>query len=787
MQGWKHASRAIAFAWSLALASTSVCPPALARETSAISIAGGPLSVSLAELSRQTGISIGLEGAYPLVTTRPLTGRMSVQAALKKLLANSGLVARQVGAHSFRLERTAPPAFAKPESSGQDEGMSPPPVDIIVTASKRDETLSTIPLSLSVVILPEGASPRGLLATTDIARQTEGLSLTNLGPGRNRQFIRGIADSAFNGPSQSTVSLQIDDTRATFNAPDPDLRLVDVERVEVLKGPQGPLYGTGALGGVYHIVTRKPDLGQTSGYASLEGSSIRSGGSGGGGSAMLNLPLYEDRVGVRLVAYGAHEAGWVDNGDQKNVNDLHVYGGRLTLRAVPAEDWALDLGVMAQFLRNADSQYVFAPKARVRSNVIAEPHHNDFFMASATLRGRLGDVEMTTAANIVRHEVKSVFDATAAAAFYGLGGAARYDDERNFRLFDGEVRFSGGRKSGLNWLAGLSFLAADSSTDGRITEFPVGPGTALKVVDARQEAYELAAYGEVSAPVIDDLRATAGARLIRSVIENEKSTQTGDTLDPRRKTGFTPSVSLAWTPARGAMVFARYAGAFRPGGLSPTNAADGKYEADELATFEIGGRLARDYDRVTVSASLFRTLWEDIQTDYLLDNGLVATRNAGDGRIFGAEISTAWKPVPGWTFDFGALFQRARLVRSATGAQLGEDRRLPVVPNVALRTGATRRFTLPHWVIDAGIHATYIGRARLSFDPGLDRLMGNYALTDLSLAARSGGWMLAGTVANLFNSRADSFAFGNPFSVHMQNQYTPLRPRAFQMTIGRNW
>ncbi|WP_447412480.1 hypothetical protein, partial [Clostridium perfringens] len=76
-------------------------------------------------------------------------------------------------------------------------------------------------------------------ASTDVALGLEGLSLTNLGPGRNRQFIRGVADSPFNGPSQSTVAVVLDEARITFDAPDPDLRLVDMERIELLKGPQG--------------------------------------------------------------------------------------------------------------------------------------------------------------------------------------------------------------------------------------------------------------------------------------------------------------------------------------------------------------------------------------------------------------------------------------------------------------------------------------------------------------------------------------------------------------------
>jgi len=90
--------------------------------------------------------------------------------------------------------------------------------------------------------------------TSAIASLADGMALSNLGPGRNRAFLRGVADSPFNGVTQSTVAIEVDDARVTFNAPDPELRLVDIKQVEVLEGPQGPLHGTGSLGGVYRIL-----------------------------------------------------------------------------------------------------------------------------------------------------------------------------------------------------------------------------------------------------------------------------------------------------------------------------------------------------------------------------------------------------------------------------------------------------------------------------------------------------------------------------------------------------
>src|SRR5206468_9381651 len=105
----------------------------------------------------------------------------------------------------------------------------------------------------------------------EVAAQAVGVAVTNLGSGRNKIFVRGLSDGSFTGKTQSTVGLYLDDVPITYNAPDPDLRLADVERVEVLRGPQGTLYGSGSMGGIVRIVTSKPDPARLAGEVSAEG------------------------------------------------------------------------------------------------------------------------------------------------------------------------------------------------------------------------------------------------------------------------------------------------------------------------------------------------------------------------------------------------------------------------------------------------------------------------------------------------------------------------------------
>lgn len=718
----------------------------------------------------------------PSVSVRAVHGRMSPASALRRMLKGTGITVRQVGRTSFRLEWKEAPVRIAPSVNA--EPITLPASDIIVSASKRDESLLDIPLSLSVIALPDGANARGVVGTSDIANLIEGLFLTNLGPGQNRQFIRGVADSPFNGPSQSTVSLQIDEVRVTFNAPDPNLQLVDVDRVEVLKGPQGPLYGTGALGGVFHIVTRKPDLTRVEGFVSLEGSLMRSDDVAFGSSAMFNLPIKSDRVGLRIVGYRRDDSGWIDTPAGRSTNSAKVSGGRVMLRAVIADAWTVDLAGVGQWFRDHNSQYVFSHHSHYRNTSIAEPQNNNFSVVSATTHGKLGSADLTAAVSFVDHEVDTRLDATAVSDAFGFGGPMLFDGESVYRLLDGELRLSGGHALEFSWLGGISYLRSDSRADDKVSA--IGSNIWQSVLVWQQQAQEWAAYGEAGLPLFARLRATVGARLFRSSIENEHQGSSGLAMASRRKTGFTPSVALRWKLQPDLMLFARYASAFRPGGLSPIDASGRGYRSDELSNLELGGRFIRG-DSIDISATFYRSIWQDIQSDYLLANGLVATRNAGDAQVEGGDLSFTFKWRTGWSIGGGVQYQFARLTRSADGKAQDEDRRLPVVPDLAARASMRRAFQLGNWTSEAEVRGRYFGKARLSFDPNLDRRMGNYAVVDLSLTARRAGWSVGTTLSNLFDSRADSFAFGNPFSIRTMNQYTPLRPRLLRVSVSRHW
>ena len=212
-----------------------------------------------------------------------------------------------------------------------------------------------------------------------------------------------------------------------------------------------------------------------------------------------------------------------------------------------------------------------------------------------------------------------------------------------------------------------------------------------------------------------------------------------------------------------------------------------RYDADQLVAFEAGFRQNSINGRLQFELGAFSSIWSDVQSDYLLNSGLVATRNAGDANILGGELTVRWRPTPAWSFVAGASGQRARLVRGIDGAELERDPRLPVVPDISSHFEMRHSIDVGSWRVSPAVTGRYLGRSRLSLDPGLDRRMGGFAEFGAGLEARRGAFVVDLSATNLFNARGDTLAFGNPFSVRTERQYTPARPRAFSISVSRDF
>jgi len=707
---------------------------------------------------------------------------MTVDEALARILSRSDYVARRVGTTAWRIERR-PPRAAKLRTASS----LPPPVSevapIVVTGVKREQLLADLPMAASVVDFDRAHRFDPGIGTHWISEQTEGLALTNQGPGRNRMFLRGVADSPFDGDSQSTVAVVFDDSRLTYSAPDPDIRLVDIARVELLKGPQGSLYGTGTLGGIYHIVTRRPELDETSVTASSSGEAVGNGGLGYSGSMVANLPVIHDRAGVRLVGYYSSEPGWIDTGTRKDSNETRLSGLRGRLRIEPGDGWLVDLTAFGQWINSRDSQYVYRDGAYSRPTQRPEPHDNDISFLSARVAKHVGDVDIVLSTGMTWHQVKDKFDATQGAVSFGLLDPSWLSDDRLYHTWDSEARFSGSIKS-IDWLIGLSHLYASQSRDK--TLFSATSAASLLVDVQDRTTSDTGLFGNIGLRLSNKLKIEIGGRLFHSVVKQSDETPGQIARDERQRDGFTPSTSISWEPQAGRLFYIRYGSAIRQGVLSTDS--QGRPQAlkgDELKTVE-GGWREHLLSGGQLDVGIYYSTWKSLQSDMLRPDGLISTETAGNARILGFEASLNQPISPRWKLEAGASFTQADLVRNNLGFAL-DDRRLPVVPEFTLRSALAYTFTLGPATTTIRAKLRYLGPMHLSFDPTLDRPMGNLLESRLEANAVWRSYSFSIGIDNFLNRASDSFAFGNPLRFSSGPQFTPQRPLQISFGLTANF
>jgi iron complex outermembrane receptor protein len=746
-----------------------------------IDVPAGPIAESIRFLSSQTAVSIGYAGDLPKIYTRPVSGASSAADALRQMLSGTELRAIAVGPSAFRIVEHQLPKI--PQRTQPSVSPPLPEEEIVVTALKRPEPLSTLPATDHVLTGDRLRAASGVPGTDELAREVPSLSVSSLGPGRNRLFLRGIGDGPLNGFNQGSVAVLLDEARLNYDAPDPDWALVDIHQVEILEGPQGPLYGTGALGGIVKISTNRPDFSRLSG--AIEGglSLSEEGDLSNSESATLNLPL-SAKTGIRAVGYMQNQAGWIDNaGGTSDSNRQRLAGGRLGFRWAPTERWSIDLAGALQNRRARDSQYVDGDLGPLkRPNRLLEPRDLDARLAMLTVKGRLGSVELTSITSYSRQEAGASYDATPLASVLGTSGPTLVNDDRNYSLLDQEIRVGNSGRARLSWLAGVSFI--DATTHASIVANDSSRAVPLLTLD--RSITEAALFVDASYAPFPKLTIGAGARIFSTKVDDDgiaANTQRARGLHRIRGAG---DLMLTWTPASHVTVYLRGATAYRPGGTNvELDAAQPVYEPDELAGFELGSRL-RLSDKLSFAATLFAARWQHVQADQLLANGLVATANVGSGRDLGVESDLRFSVAPDFTLTGVLLAQSAQLDATPTTTGI-EDRRLPAVPRLAARLQLERRFELMKWSGRASLGLRYFGATHLSFNPVLDRRTPPHATADASVELTRGFWMASLVGENLTGSSADTFGFGNPYRVRAKPQRTPTKPRTIGLSLAHRF
>ena len=757
-------------------------------------------------IGRQTGVNIAIKGQVPLNRRAPaIRGQMDAATALSRLASASGVSVRRVGPASFVLvQRQQPrPVVRKivPTTSRRATltlPIAPPPVEsqIVVTASKRDTRLHRLQNQWSRVG-GDVFRPLGVPGAEAIEARSDGFSSTHLGAGRNKLFIRGIADSSFSGPTQSPVGQYLGDTRTGYSGPDPDLKLVDMQSVEILAGPQGTLYGSGALGGIVLLKPNQPVLGEVSGWTAAGGSSTSRGGPGHDASAVLNAPLWRGAA-IRLVGYTAREGGYVDNEatGRKDVNDVFVRGGRAILSTKLVPGWMLDLSGLVQDIDGDDSQYADDSGSKLaRSSLVEQPFSSEFGLASIVIRKDEGEVRFRSTTAVTRQRVDEIFDASVAGRIRALQQSSRA------RAMSNETRLWRPMMDGYSWLAGVSSIVHSYG----INRNSVEDGAQTSLGGTENRVRETTAYGELGVELLRLIDVTAGARFTVTQISGRGEHLTALAAmrlasEEARRTErrLLPTASILFRATDDLSVYARYQQGFRPGGLSIANDAVRLYRNDRLATAELGLRHGRSgSDPLQIQASATFSRWSDIQADYLDATGLPLTDNIGDGRVWTLTASGSASIAPNLRVEGGIAWNNGRITNpteafallaraasvDAPATSLKNRMSIPNIARVVARVAADWRGSLAaNWQFHANAYGRYVGRSRLGVGPHLGREQGEYFDTGAVLSLEHGGRNVSLSITNLANQVGDRFAFGAPIATGV-DQITPLRPRSIRLGI----
>ncbi len=572
---------------------------------------------------------------------------------------------------------------------------------IIVTAEKRSEPLKDVPMSVTAL---SGDSLDALQARSfsDYAAMVPGLSLTSSQPGLTRLTLRGQNS----GGVGSTVAVYMDESpfgssNALLNGSiiTGDFDTWDLQRIEVLRGPQGTLYGANSEGGLLKFVSTAPVLGKFSGEAEATGESVSGGGNGGALRGVVNLPM-GDKFAVRLSGYGQDVAGYIDDPSRgkTDVNDGHKEGGRAALLWEPTDNLSIHLTATSQQSKYNGTNSVDIDPVTLepvqgdltQQRVLDEPSKSKYENYNATIDWNTGPFSVVSTTSYGILDFDYVTDATSILAAPGvtfgeaLGGIGLYEDNNaGLKKFTQEIRLASPSTNTLEWQVGGYYTHEDGALVQHIVgvAIPTTPPNPpfvgeLEALTLDSTYKEWAGFANLTYHFNSQFDLQAGGRY--SSNEQSATESVGGPLlgggtqaftTPSKGNVFTYSIAPRWHVDANTMVYARLATGYRPGGpnaqpIAPPPDVPKEYGADKTVNVELGVRSTQLDGRLSIDVAAFHVDWQDIQLFEVVDN-IGINANGGKAKSQGLEWTFAYVPVHGLTLGWTGAYTDAKLTSPA--------------------------------------------------------------------------------------------------------------------------
>ncbi|HEV8333472.1 MAG TPA: TonB-dependent receptor [Steroidobacteraceae bacterium] len=687
--------------------------------------------------------------------------------------------------------------------------------EVVVTAQKFEEKLGETPLSVTA-ISARNLEALGATQFRDFAGTVPSLTFTTSGVGSTQVNLRGITTGNNISP---TVGIYVDEVPYGSSTPFAsgaqlalDVGLFDVSRIEILRGPQGTLYGASTMGGLLKYVSVTPDPAAFGATMRVGLSSTAGGGVGYDGAAALNAPFADDKAAIRLSGFYTHDNGFIDNlaAGRDDVNEANVYGGRADLLVKPTDKLSLRFVAFAQDIERdgtASSDFGLGSGAPIdgdldQRRLRAEPFDQQFRLGSATISYDFENATLTAISSYQTVRSHAITDVSAffVPALAGSGivlGSIDVEKQNDTDKFTQEVRLNG--SGGLfDWSIGGFYTDEDSDQFQTLNSslpngavFPVN----LLTVELPSTYQEYAGFGTLTWHVTQKLDVTGG---LRSARNSQHFEQIGSgplvfSVPERSETDsiVTYQGTIRYRASERFMPYLRYATGYRPGGpnavindLSGQPLADPVFDADKLRSYEGGIKASTEDRRFSVDAAVFYIDWDNLQIN-AVRNGLGVVDNAAAAQSKGAELTLTLAPTPQLTLVGAFGYTDAELSEDAPDLGGANGDRLPDSPKLTGSLSGDYAFDLGSRDAFVGTTVRHVTDRVVSYDASASvpqYELPEYTTVDLRAGLQLGTTRLQLYVKNAFDERGQLSAttafsaLGGPVWVSL------VQPR----TIGLN-
>ena len=676
--------------------------------------------------------------------------------------------------------------------------------DVVVTATKRAQRLQNVPIAVTA-LTGQVITKMGGTDLADIAGAIPGLSLESDRAGENQTYIRGISEVAGGAP---TVGVYMDEIPVTtFSGEQVNIKTFDIDRIEVLRGPQGTLYGEGSEGGTIRVVTDKPNA--TAFHAGLFAlaSTTDHGGANGEVDGMINLPLVSDKLALRVVGLASDYDGWINNPviGKSHYNTNSDLTGRVTLRFTPDDKTIIDLGYMHQY---AKSDGPSQGDAHYRDFAgTAEPRDDRFDVYSLTASRDFGFATLTSATGYFVRSSLSHNDFTSVAPILSFLFAQPVNTAdivrpNNQKAFTEEVRLVSDPGGPLAWTVGGFYKNDNIDIANMAQTNPVLPVSVFTLnVDDTSNQY--AVFGEGDYALTSQLHLIAGVRYFDE--ERHTNSAVGGLLPLALSgTGFnglkqtastsqvTPKVSLNYKITDDALVYATASSGFRAGDINPYAflfpGAPSSFGPEHLWNYEVGAKTSWLDRRLVVNLAAYHIVWQNVIVNANAPSALFGySVNGGGAHSDGVELEVTAVPVRGLTLSFAGDYDEAKIdsvSKAGAGVLAAQGATLPFAPRYKLYGGAEYDFPVldGSWTARARADVSSIGLSYSSISNQPGTVNQPYTTVNLRVGISRDLLDLTLFADNVGDARGELAALNNG-----SGESVLIRPRTIGVSINKSF